>query len=348
MNTERAIWGLIFLAAVGWIGYRSVAGKPGTGYFAEMGKQYVEKQSDGSVTTMSLHQYREAEAAEAAAAASANRPVQPIAASFDLPRTVGMWISAFFTLALLSFLYRDNPIYKVAESAFVGISAAYWMVIGIWTTLIPNLFGKLLPRLVKQTILPGLDLDAAVEKGVPEIWFDWLFGYEALQGDGLHASWLQLMNIFYLIPLVLGIMLLWRLMPKAPWISRWSLAFVIGYTAGVRLVAHIESDFIVQISSTLQPLALYAYEGAAFSLNQSFYKSFNNLVIFLGTTSGLVYFFFSIEHKGAVGAISRVGIWTLMISFGAGFGYTVMSRVALLVARFEFLMQDWLNVVAPT
>ncbi|MCG3127784.1 MAG: hypothetical protein CHACPFDD_02656 [Phycisphaerae bacterium] len=347
MKTERTIWSVILLAAVLWVGFRAVSGPPGTGYWGEMGKVYAEPKPDGSLATVSLRDYRSAEAAEASAAARENRAARPLRATFNLPRTVGMWMAACFTLALLSFLYRDNPIYKVAESAFVGISAAYWMVVGIWTTLIPNLFGKLFPRLVKQTILPGLDLDAAVEKGVPEIWFDWLFGYEALHGDGLHANWLQLMNVFYLIPLVLGIMLLWRLMPKGPWISRWSLAFVIGYTAGVRLVAHIESDFIVQIASTLQPLALYVYEGTAFSLNQSFYKSFNNLVIFLGTTSGLVYFFFSIEHKGAVGAISRVGIWTLMISFGAGFGYTVMSRVALLVARFEFLTQDWLNVVAP-
>ena len=60
-----------------------------------------------------------------------------------------------------------------------------------------------------------------------------------------------------------------------------------------------------------------------------------------------VYFFFSIEHKGAVGTAARVGIWFLMITFGAGFGYTVMGRIALLSGRLEFLYDDWLWLIDP-
>ena len=37
-------------------------------------------------------------------------------------------------------------------------------------------------------------------------------------------------------------------------------------------------------------------------------------------------------------------IWVLMISFGAGYGYTVMSRVSLLIGRFQYLIQDWLHL----
>jgi hypothetical protein len=40
--------------------------------------------------------------------------------------------------------------------------------------------------------------------------------------------------------------------------------------------------------------------------------------------------------------ISRVGIWFLMISFGAAFGFTVMGRVALLIGRINFLIYDWI------
>ena len=39
-----------------------------------------------------------------------------------------MWVGALLTLMILSFLYRDNPFYRFAESLFVGVSAAYWMV----------------------------------------------------------------------------------------------------------------------------------------------------------------------------------------------------------------------------
>jgi len=35
----------------------------------------------------------------------------------------------------------------------------------------------------------------------------------------------------------------------------------------------------------------------------------------------------------------------LMITFGAGFGYTVMARISLLVGRFRFLFSDWIHMV---
>ena len=37
-----------------------------------------------------------------------------------------------------------------------------------------------------------------------------------------------------------------------------------------------------------------------------------------------------------------------MITFGASFGYTVMGRIALLAARIEFLLDDWLWLIDPT
>ena len=110
--------------------------------------------------------------------------------------------------------------------------------------------------------------------------------------------------------------------------------------------AFLESDFIAQINSTLLPLIQPVYDGATGQLNwwESFKGSVNNILIVLGVSCGLVYFFFSFEHRGFIGRVSRVGIWVLMITFGAGFGYAVMGRIALLVGRFEFLVQDWLNI----
>jgi hypothetical protein len=59
----------------------------------------------------------------------------------------------------------------------------------------------------------------------------------------------------------------------------------------------------------------------------------------------MVYFFFSIEHKGFIGKTAKVGIWFMMITFGASFGYTVMGRIALLAARLEFLFGEWLHFI---
>ena len=66
--------------------------------------------------------------------------------------TEGFWLTfaAFLTLAILSFLYKDNPFYKFAEHLYVGVSAAYWMSLGFWTTLVANLFPRISMTLVKS------------------------------------------------------------------------------------------------------------------------------------------------------------------------------------------------------
>jgi len=65
----------------------------------------------------------------------------------------------------------------------------------------------------------------------------------------------------------------------------------------------------------------------------------------VGVVSVLIYFFFSVEHTGAVGVVSKVGIWFLMVSFGASFGYTIMGRLSLLIGRVQFLLDDWLHLM---
>jgi hypothetical protein len=59
----------------------------------------------------------------------------------------------------------------------------------------------------------------------------------------------------------------------------------------------------------------------------------------VGVVSGLFYFFFSVEHKGVFGKVSRVGIYFLMITFGASFGFAVMGRISLLIGRLTDLIE---------
>ncbi|MFC2173119.1 hypothetical protein ACFLU6_10875 [Acidobacteriota bacterium] len=230
---------------------------------------------------------------------------------FKSGRAFSTWIAAFLTLCIMSFLYDDNPFYRFTEHLFIGVSAAYWMVIGFWTTLVPNLFGRLAPYFVKKHFIPDLPAE----------------GYR---------NWL------YLIPLILGIMLLMRLSPKGGWISRWPLAFIFGTTAGLRFVGFLVSDFIGQIQNTI--ITLVVLRQGQFNW-EALQMSFSALCGTIGLMTGLVYFFFSKEHKGLFGKASKVGIWILMVTFGAGFGYTVMGRIALLVGRMEFLFRDWLKIV---
>jgi len=69
------------------------------------------------------------------------------------------------------------------------------------------------------------------------------------------------------------------------------------------------------------------------------------IVSFVGVITTLSYFFFSREQKGALKLSAKVGIWFIMIGFGASFGNTVMARVSLLIGRVQFLLTDWIHLI---
>ena len=71
---------------------------------------------------------------------------------------------------------------------------------------------------------------------------------------------------------------------------------------------------------------------------KSLWEIFNHILILIGVICALVYFFFSKEHKGAVGTISKIGIYFLMIKFGASFGFAVMGRISLLIGQMNYLI----------
>lgn len=202
----------------------------------------------------------------------------------------GLWLAAFLTLGIYSFLYRDNHWYKLSEAIFIGVSAGYWVVALFWD----NFYAK---------FWLGRENDAMLWIGA-----------------------------------VLGFMMLLRLVPKIGWIARWPLAFIVGATSGLWMMNYLSSNVMMQVRSTIMPLFGTGYSASVGGI-------VGNIVIVGGTFSGLVYFFFSKEHKGAFGKTARVGVWTIMITFGAMFGYTVMSRMSLLIGRIDFLFSDWLGLI---
>jgi len=219
----------------------------------------------------------------------------------------GVWIAALLTLFIFSFLYRDNPFYKFAEHLFVGVSAGYYIVLNFWTVIVPNLMDPL-----SRSVL-GLGVNG-----------DRTGMFAAELGD--YRGWL-------VIPGFLGLMLFTRLFGKIGWLSRWSLALIIGVYAGIKTTGFAQGDFVAQVQASLIPL----WTG-------DFFSSFNAIVLTVGLLTSLLFFFYSREHTGALGVASRVGVWFLMIGFGAGYGYTVMSRISLLIGRFQFLLRDWLGM----
>ncbi len=130
---------------------------------------------------------------------------------------------------------------------------------------------------------------------------------------------------WYLFPTVLGVMMWTRFSSKYSWVSRYSIAIYIGVGSGVSITLYLYTYMFKQLQATI---------GYPVGIDLA---GFNQLLVVIAVLSALVYFFFSMPHKGAIGFVSRVGIYVIMIGFGAGFGLTVMGRVALLVNRVIFL-----------
>ena len=60
-----------------------------------------------------------------------------------LSHDIGIWIAALLTLGIYSFLYKDNPAYKLCEHLFVGVSAGYYVVLMYFSVVKPNLLDPL-------------------------------------------------------------------------------------------------------------------------------------------------------------------------------------------------------------
>jgi hypothetical protein len=129
---------------------------------------------------------------------------------------------------------------------------------------------------------------------------------------------------------VLGFLILFRFSRRLQWVSRYAIAFYVAAWSGYLIPSVLQERILTQLVGTLPPHPSQASLGIILGA----------LLLLVGVSSILIYFFFSAEHRGALGRISQVGITFLMVGFGASFGYTVMGRVSLLIGRFQFLFQE--------
>ena len=225
----------------------------------------------------------------------------------------GIWVAAFLTLCIYSFLYRDNPFYRFAEHLFVGVSVGYGIVITIHQAFIP---------LAWEPLAAGVNAlgSEMTSEGTPET-------KEALMG------------LFKIIPIGIGLLFFARLSPRHTWLIRYPIAILIGFGAGTAIPNVLQASIFEQTHGTLTPFA------AMHAGTLPTWDIVGAVLITIGLICTLTYFFFSVEHQGPVGWLSKGGIAFLMIGFGAAFGNTVMGRVALLIHRVGFLINDWLGSI---
>lgn len=201
-----------------------------------------------------------------------------------------VWVGAFFTFAVLSFLYKDNIFYKFAEHVVVGVSVGYILAIDYFQAFLPYAWN---PIIVDHRFV-------------------------------------------LIIPFFLGLLMYTLFIPQLrnySWLARYPICLSMGIGIGMLIPPWIQLQFVRQIQGTLIPIGFTSWALIC------------NLLILIGVFTGLVYFFFSKEHKGGFGVLATIGIYYLMVSFGANFGYTVMGRISLFIGRVQFLCGEWLGVL---
>jgi hypothetical protein len=206
--------------------------------------------------------------------------------------------------------------------------------IGVWVGAILTLvvFSYLLGDTplfrLAQAIFVGVAIGYAITAAVYLILIPKLF--DPLILDPVAHSYL-------IVPLVLGVLLLFKVRTAWSPLGNLSVAFLFGVGSALALGGALDGTLLPQLAATLVPL-----------------DSLENVLLVVGTLGALLSFRFvqpTTTRLGAraVEALGRgwgtLGRWFVWMALGALFANIAVSRITILVNRVYFLLHDWLQVV---
>jgi hypothetical protein len=218
-------------------------------------------------------------------------------------------VGGLATLAIFSFLIKENAFYRFFEHLFIGIASGLGPMLIVRDFLWPNI------------IEPMLGLTVVTYP------------------DGTQSGPYQPLYLLYLIPMVFGCLYYFIYSQRYSWLAKLVIGFTLG-ASGALAIRGFFAEAGPQIASSFKPLIVFI-DG-----NLSLMESFNNALFVATLLLVLNYFFFTFGKEGSLqGKMAPLGRPLLMVCFGAFFGSTVMARLALLVERVQFVVHDWVAAV---
>jgi len=144
-------------------------------------------------------------------------------------------------------------------------------------------------------------------------------------------------KVFYVVPLILGILLFARFSEKYSWLMRYGLAVMIGVSIAIRVRALVITTVLTQVQATISAIS--------FADPMSI---LNSLVLLVLVISTMLYFLFTErltpKEGNPLSLIGKTGRFGIMIALGYYLGQTVMTRLAFVINRLEFLLFEWLRI----
>ena len=162
--------------------------------------------------------------------------------------------------------------------------------------------------------------------------------YMIMSATSIQSMVLSQMQLIPILGLILGLMMYTRLFSKISWVSKYPSSVLVGVGIGVMLAGTIKGQILQQVGMTVGDI-----QTALFTTGDSV-AILNSILIFIGVVTSLVYFLFTIEHKGTVGILAKVGRVFLMISLGANFSGELVWYQTQMIGRLMFIIQ---NLLAP-
>ena len=156
---------------------------------------------------------------------------------------------------------------------------------------------------------------------------------------GIQVQILERGGWWELIPIAFGLCIYLQPVPGYRWLARYPVALWVGFSAGMGLTMRQIMPMLTNIRASMLPLVVQTAEGI------DVINSINNSIFVLVTLMTLLYFLFTVEKLTAFPALLNSCRWVLMISFGVGFGNTVMGRISQALGRLNFLFSDWLGII---
>lgn len=231
------------------------------------------------------------------------------------PAAWQIWLGAVITLGIYSYLINDNKFYRMLLNIMIGLGVGYNLIV-IWKNVLGPLW-----------------------------WEPMIGGFAAL----FHGFKPGSAGALWILVGFLGLMWYFQFSRKYFWLSRIVIGMTLGAGAGMVFKQQLLLN-VPQITDSMKPLLARTDGSPLFNGTPaapfSPWMSINNIIFVVTVICVMVYFLFSFEHKSPIiKGSARTGRWLLMISFGAFFGNTVMTRMAVLLERVQFLMTDWRPIV---
>ena len=249
-----------------------------------------------------------------------------------------VFIAGLSTLAIYSFLYKENSFYRFFEHFYIGIAAGIALMVTVriflWNQIFKPIVGADLPQ----------------------------------YPDPSYAETYDSSLLFFLVPAAFGLLYYCILSRRWAWLAQLPIGFSLGVSGGMAFKGTF-NELMPQLYDSIRPLWIVGdLRGSVeniiftFTLLTAFSYFFFTLrgkktnkaeAREVGLVENLqqaaasreFHLFFSLPIKSLLMLVlfhpEKVGRWMMMACFGAFFGATIMARMSLLVERLQFLIDKW-------